>query len=177
MMRELIVVGFDDVYEADRVLTELHRLRKAHLVDLEDAVVATRDAVGKVRIRQSVDLVGFGAATGGLYGALFGSLVGLLFMNPLLGMATGAAFGAGAGALSGKLSDYGVDDDFIKEVGATLKPESSALFLLVRKVQPEKVLAELSRFRGRVIRSSLSPEQEQRLQEALSGVSGEQKAP
>ena len=57
-----------------------------------------------------------------------------------------------------------------------MKPESSALFVLVRKVQPEKVLSELSRFRGRVIRSSLSPEQEQRLQEALSGAAAEQRA-
>jgi len=169
MMRELIVVGFDDVHEADRVLTDLHRMQKEYLVDLEDAVVATRDAHGKVRIRQTVNMVGYGAATGGLYGALFGTLVGLLFLNPLIGVATGAAFGAGAGALAGKLADYGVDDDFIRNVGQTLQPNTSALFVLVRKAQPDKVLAELSKFRGRVIRSSLSPEQEQRLQQALSG--------
>jgi len=169
MNRELIVVGFDDAFEADRVLTELQRLQKEYLVDLDDAVVAIRDGSGKVRIKQTVNLVGFGAASGGLWGGLFGSLVGVLFLNPLLGFATGAAFGAEVGALSGKLADYGVDDDFIRSIGQTLQPNSSALFVLVRKVQPEKVLAELSRFRGRVIRSSLSPEQEQRLQEALSG--------
>jgi uncharacterized membrane protein len=73
--------------------------------------------------------------------------------------------------LSGKLSDYGIDDDFIRSIGQTLQPNTSALFVLVRKVQPDKVLAELSGFRGRVIRSSLSPEQERRLQEAL-GQSG-----
>jgi uncharacterized membrane protein len=64
--------------------------------------------------------------------------------------------------------DYGINDDFIKSIGDTLKPETSALFLLVRKSQPEKVLAELSGFKGHVIRSSLSPEQEARLQAALS---------
>jgi len=168
-MSELVVVGFDTPQEADRVLDELHRLQREYLVDLADAVVVVSDAQGKVKLKQSIDLVGVGAASGGLWGAMWGTLVGLLFLNPLLGAAAGAAFGAGAGALSGKLADYGIDDDFIRSVADHLKPNTSALFLLVRKVQPERVLNELSQFRGRVIRSSLSPEQEARLQAALSG--------
>jgi len=168
-MAELVVVGFDTPQEADRVLDELHKLQREYLVDLADAVVAISDAQGKVKLKQSVDLVGVGAASGGLWGAMWGTLVGLLFLNPLLGAAAGAAFGAGAGALSGKLADYGIDDDFIRSIADHLKPNASALFLLVRKVQPEKVLSELSQFRGRVLRSSLSPEQEARLQAALSG--------
>lgn len=167
-MAELVVVGFDNVLDADRALDGLTRLQKEYLVDLEDAVVAIRDADGKVRIKQSVNLVGAGAATGGLWGGMIGSLFGLLLLNPVLGFVTGAALGAGAGALSGKLADYGIDDDFIRSVGETLQPSTSALFVLVRKVQPEEVLAELGDFRGRVIRSSLSPEQEKRLQDALS---------
>jgi uncharacterized membrane protein len=90
------------------------------------------------------------------------------FSNPLAGFAAGALIGAGTGALSGSLVDYGINDDFIRSIAETLKPDSSALFVLVRKAQPEKVLAELSGFRGQVLRSSLSPEQEARLQEALS---------
>ncbi|MGZ8408815.1 MAG: DUF1269 domain-containing protein [Hyphomicrobium sp.] len=168
-MAELVVVAFDEPNEADHVLTELARLQKEYLIDLEDAVVAIRGPDGKVRLKQSVDLVGIGAAGGGLWGAMWGTLVGLLFLNPLVGLITGGALGAGAGALSGKLTDYGIDDDFIRKIGETLPPNSSALFVLVRKAQPEKVLSELSRFRGRLIRSSLSPEQEARLQAALSG--------
>ena len=96
--------------------------------------------------------------------------MGLLFLNPLLGFAAGAAVGASSGALAGSLSDYGIDDDLIRSIGDTLQPNTSALFVLVRKVQPEKVLADISAagFKGRVIRSSLSPDQEQRLQAALS---------
>ena len=154
-MAELVVIGFDDPQEADRALTELARLQREYLIDLEDAVVAIRGQDGKLRLKQSVDLVGAGAASGGLWGAMWGSLVGLLFLNPLLGMAAGAALGTGAGALSGSLADYGIDDDFIRQIGETLQPNSSALFVLVRKAQPEKVLAEVSRFRGRVIRFSL----------------------
>ncbi|QFU16914.1 DUF1269 domain-containing protein [Microvirga thermotolerans] len=167
-MAELVVVGFEDPNEADRALTELARLQKEYLIDLEDAVVAIRGPDGKLRLKQSVDLVGVGAASGSLWGAMWGSLVGLLFLNPLIGLATGAALGAGAGALSGSLADYGIDDGFIRSIGETLQPNTSALFVLVRKVQPEKVLEELKRFRGRVLRSSLSPEQEARLQAALS---------
>jgi uncharacterized membrane protein len=168
-MAELVVVGFDNPHDADRALTELGRLQTEYLVDLEDAVVAIRGPDGKLRLKQSVDLVGAGAATGGLWGAMWGSLIGLLFLNPLLGMATGAALGAGSGALSGRLADYGINDDFIRSIGQTLQPNTSALFVLLRKFQPEKVLAEISSFRGKVLRSSLSPEQERRLQEALSG--------
>lgn len=168
-MAELVVVGFDEPNEADRVLTELARLQKEYLIDLEDAVIAIRGPDGKVRLKQSINLVGVGAAGGGLWGAMWGTLVGLLFLNPLVGLVTGGALGAGAGALSGSLSDYGIDDDFIRQIGQTLPLDSSALFVLVRKAQPEKVLSELSRFRGRLIRSSLSPEQEARLQAALSG--------
>ena len=169
-MSELVVVGFDDTQQADRALNELVRLSKEHLIDLEDAVVAIRSPDGTVRIKQSVNLVGIGAAQGSLSGALWGSLVGLLFLNPLLGFAAGAAVGAGSGALAGSLSDYGIDDDLIRSIGDTLQPNTSALFVLVRKVQPEKVLADITGagFKGGVNRSSLSPEQEQRLQAALS---------
>ena len=167
-MSELVVVGFDNPTDADRVLTELTRLQKEYLIDLEDAVVAIRSQDGSVRIKQSVNMLSLGAATGGLRGALWGSLIGLLFLNPLAGFAIGGAVGVGSGALSGSMIDYGINDDFIKSIGDTLKPDTSALFLLIRKAQPEKVLAELSGYKGHVIRSSLSPEQEAKLQAALS---------
>lgn len=167
-MSELIVVGFDSPEDADRVLSELARLKREYLIDLEDAVVAIRDSDGEVRIKQSISMVSHGASYGALSGALWGSLIGLLFLNPLAGFAIGGALGAGTGALSGSLIDYGIDDDFIRELGNTIQPDSSALFLLVRKSQPEKVLAELKGYSGRVLRSSLSPQQEAKLQAALS---------
>lgn len=169
-MSELVVVGFDNPNDADRILTQLTRLQKEYLIDLEDAVVAIRGADGSVRIKQSVNLVGLGATSGGLRGAMWGSLIGLLFLNPLAGFAFGGMVGAGSGALSGSMVDYGINDDFIKSIGDTLQPDTSALFLLVRKSQPEKVLAELSGFKGRILRSSLSPEQEAKLQAALERV-------
>ncbi|NRQ13390.1 DUF1269 domain-containing protein [Ensifer sesbaniae] len=168
-MSELIVVGFDSPEEADRVLVRLAGLKKEYLIDLEDAVVVVRDTEGKVHLKQSLNLTAVGATSGLLSGSLWGGLVGLLFLNPLAGFAIGGALGAGAGALSGSLTDYGIDDEFIKSLGNTIPNNSSALFILVRKVQPEKVLAEFPDLRGRVLKTSLSPEQEKKLQAALSG--------
>jgi len=168
-MAELIVVGFQDPEEADRVLLRLSKLKKEYLIDLEDAVVVVRDEAGKVHLKQSINLVSAGATTGFLSGSMWGTLVGLLFLNPLAGFVLGGAFGVGAGALSGSLTDYGINDDFIKSIAQTIPNNSSALFILVRKAQPEKVLAELSGVHGKVLRTSLSPDQEKRLQEALEG--------
>lgn len=170
-MSELVVVAFDEPQKAKEVLNELRMLQREYLIDLEDAVVAVRRPDGKVHLEQSINLVGAGTASGVLWGALWGTLVGLLFLNPLAGLAVGTMVGAGTGAIAGALTDYGIDDNFIRSLARTLKPNTSAIFCLVRKMQPEKVLSELSRFRGTVLRTSLSPEQEARLQAALSGTS------
>jgi uncharacterized membrane protein len=167
-MSELVVLGFDTADKADAVLNRLVQLEKEYLVDLEDAVIAVRDAGGKVRLKQSVNLTAAGATSGGLSGAIWGSLVGLLFLNPLAGMVLGGAFGAGSGALAGSMTDYGIDDDLIKKLADTIPVNSSALFLLLRKVQPEKVLAEFKGEHATILRSSLSPEQEEQLRKALA---------
>lgn len=92
-----------------------------------------------------------------------------MFLNPLVGFAVGGLVGAGIGALSESLVDHGIDNDVIQSMDSTLKPYTSALLVLIRKIQPEKVLAELSGIKGHVLRTSLSPEQEARLQAAISG--------
>jgi uncharacterized membrane protein len=103
---------------------------------------------GKVKVKQAVRLVGAGA----LGGACWGMLIGLLFLAPWLGLAIGAA----TGGLAGKFHDMGVDDNFIKEVGAAIEPGNSAIFLLVRQAVADKVIPELRKFHGRIIQTSLS---------------------
>ncbi|WP_026731236.1 DUF1269 domain-containing protein [Fischerella sp. PCC 9605] len=159
-MSDLIVVSFSDEFRADEVLLELAKLQREHLIDLEDAAIVVRNKEGKLKIKQTQELVASGAAGGGLWGLLFG----LIFFNPLLGWAVGTA----AGAISGLVADIGIDDNFIKEIGNSLEPGTSALFVLVRKVTPDKVLEDLSRFGGKVLRTSLSKEDEAKLQEALN---------
>jgi uncharacterized membrane protein len=166
-MSDLIVVSFKGEDTADQVLNKLQAMQKENLIDLEDAVVAIRDRNGKVRLKQAVNLITAGAVSGAAWGSLMGTLVGLLFLNPLAGLATGLALGAGTGALSGALADYGINDDFIKGMARNLEPGTSALFILVRRVVFDKVLPELAPFGGKVVKTSLTNEQERALKKAL----------
>ena len=159
-MSTLVVIGYDDQFKAEEVRLSLMKMQKDYLIDLEDAVVAVKDQQGKVRLHQAVNLTAAGAVGGGFWG----SLIGLMFLNPLLGMAVGAA----AGAISGALTDVGIDDKFMKELAETMKPGSSTLFVLVRKATPDKVLDEIKGMGGKVLRTSLSHEDETKLQAALS---------
>lgn len=170
-MSDLVVFDFDGIHTADEVLNKLRPLQKEHLIDLEDACVVERDTSGKVHLKQAVNLTATGAASGGMWGAMWGMLVGLLFLNPLVGMAIGAVAGAGAGALSGSLADYGINDDFMKQLGQTIPPGSSALFVLVRSVTFDKILPEIEPYRPRVLRTSLSNEAEAKLRAALTKAS------
>lgn len=165
-MADLVALEFDDPETAFQLRAELVKFQKEYLISMEDVVVVTRDDDGKVRLHQAVNLTAAGAAGG----ALWGALIGLLFLNPLLG----AAVGAGAGALSGSLSDFGIDDKTMKEMGEGLPNGGSALFVLVRKVTGDKLLERLEGFRekGRVLRTSLSHEQEAALKALFEGQAG-----
>jgi len=159
-MSTLVAIGYDDQFKADEVRLTLLKLQKDYLIDLADAVVAVKDPKGKVRLHQAVNLTAAGALSGGFWG----TLIGLIFLNPLLGMAVGAT----AGAVSGTLADLGIDDKFMKDLAASMKPDTSVLFVLVRKATPDKVLAEIKGTGGRILKTSLSHEDEARLQAALS---------
>ena len=162
-MSELVVIGYDDEHKAEEVRLTLLKLQQQYLIDLEDAVVATKNADGKVRLNQAVSL----PAVGAVQGTFWGTLIGMLFLSPLLG----AAIGAGAGAISGALTDLGIDDNFMKKLGEELSPGSSALFILVRKATPDKVLAEIAPHGGTVLKTSLTHENEEKLQAALKDAS------
>lgn len=163
-MSDLVIIAFPDEATAFAARAELTKLQKEYLIEMEDVVVITRDDAGKVMLHQAVNLTGAGAVGGGLWGGL----IGLIFLNPLLG----AAIGAGAGAISGKLTDIGINDDFLKDVGNSLEKGGSALAVLIRKMTADKVLARIEPFLtgGRVLQTSLSGEQEARLKAAVGHV-------
>lgn len=158
-MSTFAAIEYDDPHKAQEVRLELVKLQKEYLIDLEDAVVAVKDEKGKVKLHQAFNLTAAGALSGGFWG----TLIGLLFFSPLLG----AAAGATAGAVSGALTDVGIDDNFMKQLAAKLKNNTSILFVLVRSATPDKVLADIKKYGGTVLQTSLSHEDEAKLQAAL----------
>jgi len=160
-MANLIAVVFDDEVTAFEMRAALVKMQKEYLIEMEDAVVVTRDQKGKTKLDQAVNLTAAGAVGGGFWGML----VGLIFLNPLLG----AAIGAGAGALSGRFNDIGLNDQMMKDIGQSFKPGTSGLFVLVRKATVDKVLAGLKPFigKGKVFQTSLSKDDEAALRDAL----------
>jgi uncharacterized membrane protein len=158
-MSDLVVIGFDDEHKGFEMRAKLAKLQKEYLIEMEDVVVVTKDDKGKVKLHHAVNLT----AAGAVGGTFWGMLIGMIFLNPLLG----AAVGAGAGALSGKLRDIGISDDFMKELGQTFQPGTSALFVLVRKATPDKVLEELKDFKGKVLKTSLTADREEELRKVL----------
>ena len=159
-MSTLIAIAYPDRNAAEEVRQELIQAAKEHLVKLEDAVIVEHDADGKIRLHQAVGTTGAGAAGG----AMWGGLIGLIFLAPLLGMAVGAA----TGALGGKMTDLGVDDDFMKDLGTRLQPGSAALIVLGSTDARDKVIARVSPYGGDILQSSLSNEQEEQLRSALA---------
>ncbi len=163
-MSTLLAIAYPDAETAEKVRGELVQATKEKLVELQDAVVVEHRPDGKIKLHQAVSTTGAGAAGG----AMWGGLIGLLFLAPLVGMAVGAA----GGALGGKATDIGVNDDFMKQLGAKLEPGAAALIALGRSDAPEKLLERLRPYGGHVIQTSLGSAEEEQLRAAL----GEQAA-
>ena len=160
-MSDLLVIEFPSEEKAEGVREMLLAMQQEYLIELGDAVVAVKDANGWVKLNQLFQPVRQGAVSG----LLWGSLIGLLFLMPL----AGAAIGAASGALGGRLADLGIDDDFMKEAAKTLQSGNAALFLLIRKMTTDRVLAALKGVGGAVLRSSFDETKEEALRAALAG--------
>jgi uncharacterized membrane protein len=159
LMTHLVVLGLDSREDAERVVQLTEDLAKQQLLQREDAAYAYKDAKGKVRIHQSMSLTAPAAASG----ALWGTLIGLIFLNPLAGLVVGAA----SGAVAGKLTDIGISDDLIKEVGKQLQDGKAAVFLLARSATVDRVVDALKPYSPTVIQTNLTKEREEELIEAL----------
>jgi uncharacterized membrane protein len=159
-MSTLIAIAYPDRDTAERVRAELVQATKEHLVQLDDAVIVEHEPGGKIRLRQAASPTAAGAAGG----AVWGGLIGLLFLAPMVGMAIGAA----AGAAGGKMADIGVDDHFMKDLGAKLQPGTAALIVLGSTDARDKVIDRVKSFGGDIIQTSLSSDAEEHLRAALA---------
>ena len=160
-MADLIAIGYPDEATAEAAADEARQLAKDLIIEPDAIAVIARDQDGKYHVHTTQHAVGAGTSWGMLWGFLFG----LLFFIPVLGMAVGA----GMGALMGKVTKSGVDKAFQDQVRGLLQPGTSALFLMVEKVTPDKAVDAMSKYGGTVLKTSLSKEGERELQEALHG--------
>jgi uncharacterized membrane protein len=160
MASNVVVLGFENQYGAEAMLETIQKWQEEELIELEDAVIASRGRGGDVQIEQTHKQGGRFALRGG--GA--GLLAGLLLGGPIVGLVGGLA----AGGIAGALKDYGLDDTFVKEVSQWVQPETSALFLLVKEAKADEVLEKLRPHGATVLTTTLAPEQEQRLRQALA---------
>ena len=174
-MSDLIVIVYPSEEKAEEVRRKLLEMQKEYLIELEDAVIATRTPEGHVRLNQLVSSTAIGALSGSLWGLLVGALLLMPVVGPAAGAVAGAAIGAASGAVGGALTDLGIDDDFMKQLGEQLQPGNAALFLLVRKMTTDKVLAALKGTGGTLLKTSLDESKEQALREALQAAAEEER--
>jgi uncharacterized membrane protein len=160
-MADLVAIGYDDENTAAAAAEEVQRLARDLIIEPDAIAVIVRDQEGKYKVTTSHHPVGAGASWGMFWGLLFG----VLFFVPVFGMAVGA----GLGALLGKVEKTGIDKEFQQQVRDMVQPGTSALFVVVEKVTPDKAVEGLSRFGGTVLKSSLSKDAEHELQDALHG--------
>lgn len=158
-MSTLIAIVYPTEAKAEEVRRKFIELQKQYLVTLGDAVIATKNESGEVKLNQLVSMTAAGAVSGSFWGLL----IGLIFLNPLIGAAVGAA----SGAVGGALTDVGINDKFMKDLAGSLQPGNAALFVLVQEMTADKVLKEISHFGGTVLRTSLDETKEQALRDAL----------
>lgn len=160
-MAELIVIGYPDETTAANVMQELEAAEMEYLVDFADAAVIVRNQKGKLKIMTTDHIVG--ATT--LGGMFWGTLLGLVFLAPMAGMAIGGLLGAA----SGGLTRLGIKDDFRNQVSDLVKPGTSAILAVIRKMTPDKVIEQIRPYGGTVLRSSLTREDEEELIATLHG--------
>jgi len=161
-MSELVVIAFPTEAKAEEVRQKLLAMQKEYLLEMSDAVIAVKDAKGRIKLNQMLNTTAVGAVSG----TFWGTLIGLIFLMPL----AGAALGAASGALGGALTDIGINDKWMKETAAAIQPGTAALFVLVRRVTADKVLERLRGEGGIVMKTSLDHTKEAALQAALAGV-------
>ena len=161
-MSTLVAIVYPSEQKAEEVRSVVFDLAKRYLIKFNDVVIVTRDDKGRVKLNQLINTTASGAAGGSFWGLL----IGLIFLNPLLGVVAGAA----GGAISGALTDVGINDKFMKDLGSSLKPGDAALFVLVQDMTADKVLAEIKQHGGTVLHTSLDETREKVLRDALASV-------
>ena len=161
-MSDLVAIVYPTEAKAEEVRQRLLKLQKEYLITISDAVIAVKTDAGGIKLNQLVNTTAMGAMTGSFWGLL----IGVIFLNPIIGIALGAA----SGALGGALTDFGINDAFMKELSGSLHTGNAALFVLIKNMTADKVLKEIKDAGGTVLKTSLDETKEQALRDALASV-------
>jgi len=153
-MSDLVIILYPSEEKAAEVRNRQFELQRDSVIRLVDAVIATKSADGQIRL--VVNTTSSGVVSGGFWGLL----IGVFFLNPLLGPALGAVGGA--------LTDFGINDEFMKQLDVSIHPGDAALFVLIREMTAEKVLEQIKDNGGVVLKPSLTDAKEQALRDALA---------
>jgi|SRR6516165_619627 len=159
-MSDLVAIVYPSEAKAEEVRQRLLKLQREYLITIGDAVIAVKAEDDSIKLNQLVNTTAAGAATGSFWGLL----VGLLFMNPLIGVAVGAA----SGAIGGALTDFGINDQFMKELASSVKKGDAVLFVLIKHMTADKVMNEIKDAGGVVLKTSLDEKKEQILRDTLA---------
>lgn len=156
-MATLTALKFGTPDGAAQALSNLQEMQKQKLITILDAAMVTwPEGKKKPKTRQAFSTTGAGAMSGAFWGMLFG----LIFFIPFIGLAIGAI----TGALTGKFADYGINDQFIKEVRDKVTEGTSALFVLSEGAVADRVVAEMKTWpKFEIISTNLTAEQEAQL--------------
>ncbi|HUO69749.1 MAG TPA: DUF1269 domain-containing protein [Solirubrobacteraceae bacterium] len=160
-MATLVAIGYSDQTTAEEARQTVAQLESELIIQADQVASISRDLEGKYHVHTTHG--GASAGGGAVWGGFWGLLFGLLFFIPFAGL----AMGAGLGALFGHMGEKGIDKAFQEQVRDHLKPGTSALFMVIEQATPDKAIAALQQYGGTVIKTSLSEEDTQRLQEAL----------
>ena len=159
-MSDLVAIVYPSEAKAEDVRQRLFKLQKEYLITISDAVIAVKTDSGGIKLNQLVNTTAVGAMTGSFWGLL----IGVLFLNPIIGVAVGAA----SGALGGALSDFGINDHFMKDLATKIQPGNAGLFVLIKHMTADKVLKEIKDLGGEVLKTSLDETKEKQLRDALA---------
>ena len=102
---------------------------------------------------------------GALGGAFWGLLVGLIFLIPVVGLVIGTV----SGGIAGHFAKNGITKEFMQQIQAAIQAGQSALFILAENVKVDRVVPMVQTFHPKVLRTSLTTEQENNLKEAFGG--------
>ncbi|MFZ0380127.1 MAG: DUF1269 domain-containing protein [Solirubrobacteraceae bacterium] len=160
-MATLVAIGYPDQGTAEQAMQTVEQLEGELIIQADQVASISRDPEGKYHVHTQHG--GASAGGGAVWGGFWGLLFGLLFFIPFAGL----ALGAGMGALFGHMGEKGIDKAFQQQVRDYLKPGTSALFMVIEQVTPDKAIAALQEYGGTVIKTSLSDEDTKKLQEAL----------